>query len=76
MSAFTFSSSRHDGPGTEVYGRPPGILSAQLSYPAAAPPAVFFPRADFSSTYSFRSYPQNLWITVTPLLREKALLTA
>lgn len=76
VSAFTFSPSRHDGPGTEVYGRPPGILSAQLSYPAAAPPAVFFPGADFPGTYSFRSYPQNLWITVAPLLREKALLTA
>ncbi|HCA7260637.1 TPA: hypothetical protein MX303_004756 [Escherichia coli] len=76
VTAFTFSPSRHDGPGTEVYGRPPGILSAQLSYPAGAPPAVFFPGADFPGTYSFRSYPQNLWITVAPLLREKALLTA
>lgn len=35
-----------------------------------------FPGADFPGTYSFRSYPQNLWITVAPLLREKALLTA
>ncbi len=75
VSAFTFSPSRHDGPGTEVYGRPPGILSAQLSYPAGAPPAVFFREPTFRHIFFSQLSPESV-DNCCSSLREKALLTA
>ena len=54
----------------------PGILSAQLRIQHGAPPSGLFPGADFPGHIFFSQLSPDLWITVAPLLREKALLTA
>ncbi len=69
-----FFAFRHDGPGTEVYGRPRDpFSSAFVSSRCAA--SGLFREPTFLAHILFAVIPES-WITVAPLLREKALLTA